>query len=175
MKETIKSMQAIAEPFLAFLRWEASSGVILLACAILALIVANSPLAESYEHLLHYPIAIGAGEYVLEMGLLHWINDGLMAVFFFVIGLEIKREFLYGELDRLRRVLRGDDEIVRNFHLEGQHVSQANGCVRRCRTRERPRRPGTRPPRRRIRGRIRPCGFCRRVPLPSRRPSCGTR
>ena len=98
MKETIKSMQAIAEPFLAFLRWEASSGVILLACAILALIVANSPLAESYEHLLHYPIAIGAGEYVLEMGLLHWINDGLMAVFFFVIGLEIKREFLYGEL-----------------------------------------------------------------------------
>ena len=87
MKETIKSMQAIAEPFLAFLRWEASSGVILLACAILALIVANSPLAESYEHLLHYPIAIGAGEYVLEMGLLHWINDGLMAVFFFVIGL----------------------------------------------------------------------------------------
>ena len=98
MKETIKSMQAIAEPFLAFLRWEASSGVILLACAILALIVANSPLAESYEHLLHYPIAVGAGEYVLEMGLLHWINDGLMAVFFFVIGLEIKREFLYGEL-----------------------------------------------------------------------------
>ena len=98
MKETIKSMQAIAEPFLAFLRWEASSGVILLACAILALIVANSPLAESYEHLLHYPIAIEAGEYVLEMGLLHWINDGLMAVFFFVIGLEIKREFLYGEL-----------------------------------------------------------------------------
>lgn len=98
MKETIKSMQAIAEPFLAFLRWEASSGVILLACAILALIVANSPLAESYEHLLHYPIAVGAGEYVLETGLLHWINDGLMAVFFFVIGLEIKREFLYGEL-----------------------------------------------------------------------------
>ena len=98
MKETIKSMQAIAEPFLAFLRWEASSGVILLACAILALIVANSRLAESYGHLLHYPIAVGAGEYVLEMGLLHWINDGLMAVFFFVIGLEIKREFLYGEL-----------------------------------------------------------------------------
>lgn len=98
MKETIKSMQGLAEPFLAFLRWEASSGVILLACAILALIVANSPLSESYEHLLHYPIAIGAGEYVLEMGLLHWINDGLMAVFFFVIGLEIKREFLYGEL-----------------------------------------------------------------------------
>ena len=98
MKETIKSMQGLAEPFLAFLRWEASSGVILLACAILALIVANSPLSESYEHLLHYPIAIGAGEYVLEMGLLHWINDGLMAVVFFVIGLEIKREILYGEL-----------------------------------------------------------------------------
>ncbi|WP_278832235.1 Na+/H+ antiporter NhaA, partial [Mitsuokella multacida] len=76
MKETIKSMQGLAEPFLAFLRWEASSGVILLACAILALIVANSPLSESYEHLLHYPIAVGAGEYVLEMGLLHWINDG---------------------------------------------------------------------------------------------------
>ena len=67
MKETIKSLQAIAEPFWAFLRWEGSSGVMRLACAILALIVANSPLAESYEHLLHYPIAIGAGEYVLSL------------------------------------------------------------------------------------------------------------
>lgn len=91
-------LQAVAGPFLAFLRWEASSGVILLFCAILALILANSPLAAGYEHILHLPIAIGAGEYVVEMGLLHWINDGLMAVFFFVIGLEIKREFLYGEL-----------------------------------------------------------------------------
>lgn len=94
----IHSLQAVAEPFLAFLRWEASSGVILLGCAILALIVANSPLAGTYEHILHLPIAIGAGEYTVTMGLLHWINDGLMAVFFFVIGLEIKREFLYGEL-----------------------------------------------------------------------------
>ena len=89
----IHSLQAVAEPFLAFLRWEASSGVILLGCAILALVVANSPLAGTYEHLLHLPIAIGAGEYTVTMGLLHWINDGLMAVFFFVIGLEIKREF----------------------------------------------------------------------------------
>ena len=74
-------MQAIAEPFLAFLRWEASSGVILLACAILALIVANSPLAESYEHLLHYPIAIGAGEYHEMLGMQAALRQGWGALY----------------------------------------------------------------------------------------------
>ena len=86
------------EPFLTFLRWEASSGVLLLACAMTALIIANSSLAEAYAHVLHMPIAIRIGSFYFELGLMHWINDGLRAVFFFVIGLEIKREFLCGEL-----------------------------------------------------------------------------
>lgn len=95
MKETIRSL---ATPFLWFWRWEAKSGAILLLGAVAALLLANSPLAGAYHHILHMPIRLGLGDFSLEMGLLHWINDGLMAVFFFVIGLEIKREFLYGEL-----------------------------------------------------------------------------
>lgn len=95
LKQTIRNL---AEPFLSFLRWESSSGVILLACAVLAMVLANSAVADEYEHILHLPLAIGVGSFSLELGLQHWINDGLMAVFFFVIGLEIKREFMYGEL-----------------------------------------------------------------------------
>lgn len=95
LKQTIRNL---TEPFLSFLRWESSSGVVLLACAVLAMVLANSAVAHEYEHILHLPLAIGVGSFSLELGLQHWINDGLMAVFFFVIGLEIKREFMYGEL-----------------------------------------------------------------------------
>lgn len=93
-----RKIESLSTTFLSFLRSEASGGVILLICAILAVIMANSPLGEAYEHILHTPIAIGFGSFSMEMGLLHWVNDGLMAIFFFLVGLEIKREFLYGEL-----------------------------------------------------------------------------
>lgn len=93
-----RKLRTLMTPFEAFLTWEAGSGVILLASAILALVIANSPLGPAYEHLLHTELGIGTGGWRLEMSLVHWINDGLMTVFFFVIGLEIKREFLYGEL-----------------------------------------------------------------------------
>ena len=93
-----KKLNFFIEPFRTFLRWESSSGVILLLCAVCALALANSPLAPLYEHILHTPIAIRVGDFHFELGLLHWINDGLMGVFFFAIGLEVKREFLYGEL-----------------------------------------------------------------------------
>ena len=93
-----RKIESLSTTFLSFLRSEASGGVILLICAILAVLIANSPCGESYEHALHTPIAIGLGAFSLEMGLLHWVNDGLMAIFFFLVGLEIKREFLYGEL-----------------------------------------------------------------------------
>ncbi len=76
-----------------FMRGEAAGGMVLMGAAALALIVANSPLSDTYFHALHVS--------VLGMSLLHWINDGLMAVFFFVIGMEIKREFLFGELKSL--------------------------------------------------------------------------
>lgn len=89
---------AASRPFLEFFKWEASGGVLLLLAAIVAVSLANSPLGADYEHVLHYPLAVGFGEHVLSLGLLHWVNDGLMAIFFFVVGLEIKREFLYGEL-----------------------------------------------------------------------------
>lgn len=93
-----RKIESLSTTFLSFLRSEASGGVILLICAILAVLIANSPWGESYEHALHTPIAIGLGAFSLEMGLLHWVNNGLMAIFFFLVGLEIKREFLYGEL-----------------------------------------------------------------------------
>ncbi len=91
-------LRTLMTPFESFLTWEAGSGVILLASAILALVIANSPAGPAYEHLLHTMLGIGTGDFRLEMSLAHWVNDGLMTVFFFVIGLEIKREFLYGEL-----------------------------------------------------------------------------
>jgi len=73
-----------------FLKDGAAGGVLLMTAAVLALIVANSPLAENYFGLLHAPL--------MGLDVLHWINDGLMAVFFLFVGLEIKREFLDGQL-----------------------------------------------------------------------------
>jgi NhaA family Na+:H+ antiporter len=74
----------------AFLRSQATGGLVLMGVAVLALIVANSPLAPSYFAAL--------GSYVLGLSVLHWINDGLMAVFFLLVGMEIKREVLDGQL-----------------------------------------------------------------------------
>ncbi len=88
----------IIKPFQAFLHAEASGGILLLICTVIALIWANTPFAESYFHLWHTYISINIGDFSLNYSLHHWINDGLMAIFFFVVGLEIKREFLVGEL-----------------------------------------------------------------------------
>ena len=83
-----------------FLDNEAAGGLVLMAAAILALLVANSPLAEAYAHALHWQIG--------PLGLQHWINDALMAVFFLLVGLEIKREMLDGQLSSWsRRLLPG--------------------------------------------------------------------
>ena len=92
--------QALA-PFIRFSRVEASGGLVLIACTLIALIWANSPLAPSYFALWEKPVTVGFGDMVLSKTLLHWINDGLMAVFFFTVGLEIKREALVGELNSL--------------------------------------------------------------------------
>ncbi len=93
-----KIFDKISSPFEAFIHHETASGFLLMACAIIALITANSALLHAYESLLHTPIGFSFGEILLEKSLHHWINDGLMALFFFVIGLEIKREVLVGEL-----------------------------------------------------------------------------
>jgi len=85
-------------PFARFLRTEAASGVLLLLATMAALIWANSPWSGAYEAAAHLDVAIRLGPWELNKTLLHWINDGLMAIFFFLVGLEIKREMLTGEL-----------------------------------------------------------------------------
>ncbi|MCH7874156.1 MAG: Na+/H+ antiporter NhaA [Gemmatimonadetes bacterium] len=84
--------------FQEFFRLEAAGGILLLVCMATALGLANSPWAESYSAFWHTTITIGVGKWIIAKDLVHWVNDGLMAVFFFVIGLEIKREVLVGEL-----------------------------------------------------------------------------
>ena len=91
-------VRRLVTPFGEFFRAESASGIVLILCAIVALIWANSPLAESYFALWHAHVTIGGGPILLDYTLHHWINDGLMAVFFFMVGLEIKREVLVGEL-----------------------------------------------------------------------------
>lgn len=93
-----KSFGKILTPFEEFVHRETTGGLLLMATAILALVLANSALAEMYQHLLHRPIGINIGGWALEKTLHHWVNDGLMALFFFVVGLELKREILVGEL-----------------------------------------------------------------------------
>lgn len=81
-----------------FIKLESAGGIVLIAAAAAALILANSPLGSVYEAFLEIPVAIQVGTFLLSKPLLLWINDGLMAVFFFLVGLEIKREFMEGEL-----------------------------------------------------------------------------
>ena len=90
-------------PFQKFVHRESTSGLLLLACTAIALLWANSPWADEYTHLWETPVTIGVGEVAIRETLHHWINDGLMAVFFFLVGLEIKREIMVGELASLRR------------------------------------------------------------------------
>ena len=93
----------LMRPFQNFLEKEASGGILLLIFTVVALVWANSPFAESYSHLWHTKFSISFGDFNLDYSLHHWINDGLMAIFFFVVGLEIKRELLVGELSSLKK------------------------------------------------------------------------
>jgi len=88
-----------------FLRLEAASGILLVGAAVLAMIVANSPLSGLYSTLLNVPVEIRFGDFQIAKPLLLWINDGLMAVFFFLIGLELKREIVEGQLSEIRMAL----------------------------------------------------------------------
>jgi len=86
-----------------FVHSEVTGSVLLLACAVVALIWANSPLAESYFDLLHTYVGLSWGDASFKLSLHHWINDGLMVIFFFVVGLEVKRELVVGELSSIRK------------------------------------------------------------------------
>ncbi|HQP30217.1 MAG TPA: Na+/H+ antiporter NhaA [Deltaproteobacteria bacterium] len=90
-------------PFHEFVEQQNASGIVLMITAVTALIVANSPWRDVYEHMIHVPLVLDAGPYELKFSLLHWINEGLMVFFFFVVGLEIKREILVGELSDMRK------------------------------------------------------------------------
>jgi len=87
-----------ASSLVAFLRTEAAGGVVLVVATCAALVWANSPWGSAYEDLWRRDLTVGFGQYAISEDLGHWVNDGLMAIFFFVIGLEIKRELVVGEL-----------------------------------------------------------------------------
>ncbi|MBA6244629.1 MULTISPECIES: Na+/H+ antiporter NhaA [Psychrobacter] len=89
----------------AFFEFEAAGGIVLALAAIAAMIIANSPLNVWYEGFIHAPVSIQIGEFAIAKDAHHWINDGLMAVFFFLVGLELKREVLIGELSNVKQII----------------------------------------------------------------------
>jgi NhaA family Na+:H+ antiporter len=95
----------LSKPFRWFFKLEAASGVVLLFAAIIALVISNSDLAELYFSTLNKYLFIGINNFGLKLSVLHWINDALMAIFFFFVTLEIKREFLQGELSNIKQAL----------------------------------------------------------------------
>lgn len=89
----------------AFFEFEAAGGIILALAAVAAMIIANSPLNVWYEGFIHAPVVIQIGDFGIAKDAHHWINDGLMAIFFFLVGLELKREVLVGELSNIKQII----------------------------------------------------------------------
>lgn len=96
-------VRQLLSPLRRFLRVQSAGGLVLLACAAVALGVANSPWAAAYRDFWHTPVVVRVGGFVLDQTLEFWVNDGLMTIFFFVVGLEIKRELVDGELHEFRK------------------------------------------------------------------------
>ena len=95
----------ITAPFKWFFKLEAASGLVLLIATIIALILSNTNLNDYYFRILDTHVLIGTENFGLDLSILHWINDALMAVFFFIVTLEIKREFIHGELSKPKQAL----------------------------------------------------------------------
>src|SRR5918993_3783945 len=95
-------VERIVRPFQDFAHKQSSGGILLIIATAIALVWANSPWCEGYAALWHTKLTVGVGDFSLSKDLTHWINDGLMAIFFLVVGLEIKREVLVGELSSVR-------------------------------------------------------------------------
>tara|TARA_B110000503_G_scaffold42977_2_gene70342 strand:+ start:3279 stop:4628 length:1350 start_codon:yes stop_codon:yes gene_type:complete len=100
-----KSFDRLLTPLEEFIHRQTTSGVLLMICAVIALVIANSSLHDQYEHLLHTEIGISLGSYTFSLSIHHWINEGLMAAFFFIMGLELKRELMVGELSSPKQAL----------------------------------------------------------------------
>jgi len=96
-----RALRALAE----FFRLEAAGGILLIGAAVLALLCANSPLEEFYDHFRELPVQVAVGDFAIAKPLLLWINDGLMAVFFLLVALEIKREALSGQLSSRAQIM----------------------------------------------------------------------
>ena len=92
----------VVGPIARFLHVESASGVVLLLATVAALVLANSPASEDFLSLWQTPLGFSVGAFEMHHSLKHWINDGLMAIFFFVVSLEVKRELIFGELRELR-------------------------------------------------------------------------
>lgn len=98
-----RAFNRVLTPFDEFIHRQTTSGMLLMVSAIIALLLANSFLAGVYQHVLHTPLGFHVGSWGLDMSLHHWVNDGLMTLFFFVVGMELKREMLVGELADIRQ------------------------------------------------------------------------
>ena len=98
-------MRVLTKSLLNFFKTESAVGVLLISATILAMLLANSPLAYLYKDLLNIPVVISIHEFVIAKPLLLWVNDGLMAVFFFMVGMEIKREVLDGSLSHISKIV----------------------------------------------------------------------
>lgn len=100
-----RAFSKVLSPIEDFIHRQTTSGILLIGSAIIALLVSNSVLAEQYFHFIHIPLSISIGNWSISMSLHHWVNDGLMALFFFVVGLELKREFMVGELSDIKQTV----------------------------------------------------------------------
>ena len=98
-------IQHISKPFKWFFKLEAASGLLLLFAAIIALLISNSNFSINYNEILNSYLSLGFGNFKMKLSVLHWINDVLMAIFFFLVTLEIKREFIQGELSNPKQAL----------------------------------------------------------------------
>jgi len=98
-----RAFTRVLTPFDEFIHRQTTSGLLLMGTALIALLLSNSFLSEAYHHFIHTPVSFNVGGWSLSMSLHHWVNDGLMALFFFVVGMELKREMLVGELSDMRQ------------------------------------------------------------------------
>lgn len=98
-----RAFKRVLSPLEEFIHRQTAASMLLMICAMLALYLANGVLAERYQHFIHIPVTFGIAQWSLSMSLHHWVNDALMALFFFVVGMELKREMLVGELSDIRQ------------------------------------------------------------------------
>lgn len=100
-----EAFDRVLTPIEDFIHRQTTSGILLMVCAVVALYIANSEWFDTYHHVLLTPFTVGFPDFQLSKSVHHWINDGLMAIFFFVVGLELKREILVGELSDLKQAM----------------------------------------------------------------------